>query len=255
MRVAAFSACVLGMSAASSLGQVLNGDFASGNFGFSSELDYAAFNSGEGQYTVTTTPSGFNPGFADPAGATPMLVVNGFMSPTAGASIAWSGHAGVSSGYCYGFNARVTLAAESPDGIPTRVRLVDGRSNPIGGYVELPATPGEWVTVYGETWVLFGRSSITVGLEYDGAGPNDFYIDHVVRTGPTCVLDCFGSTMDFNGDGDIGTDQDIEAFFACLAGSCCATCNPNGADFNMDGDVGTDQDIEDFFRVLATGEC
>ncbi len=27
---------------------------------------------------------------------------------------------------------------------------------------------------------------------------------------------------DFNGDGDTGTDSDIEAFFACLAGNCCS---------------------------------
>jgi hypothetical protein len=60
---------------------------------------------------------------------------------------------------------------------------------------------------------------------------------------------------DFNGDGDSGTDQDIEAFFACLAGVCCATCPPTGQDFNGDGDFGTDQDIEAFFRVLAGGSC
>jgi hypothetical protein len=60
-------------------------------------------------------------------------------------------------------------------------------------------------------------------------------------------------TADFNGDGDVGTDADIETFFACLAGSCCATCG--SADFNGDGDVGTDADIEAFFRVLAGGAC
>src|SRR2546423_495912 len=45
-------------------------------------------------------------------------------------------------------------------------------------------------------------------------------------------------TADFNNDGDAGTDADIEAFFACLAGDCCATCGD--ADFNGDGGVGTD---------------
>jgi hypothetical protein len=60
-------------------------------------------------------------------------------------------------------------------------------------------------------------------------------------------------SSDFNGDGDNGTDADIEAFFACLAGDCCATCAT--ADFNGDGDVGTDLDIESFFRVLAGGAC
>jgi hypothetical protein len=59
---------------------------------------------------------------------------------------------------------------------------------------------------------------------------------------------------DFNGDGDVGTDLDIEDFFACLGGTCCPTCPPN-ADFNCDGDVGTDADIESFFRVLSGGPC
>jgi hypothetical protein len=62
-------------------------------------------------------------------------------------------------------------------------------------------------------------------------------------------------TADFNGDQDFGTDQDIEAFFACLAGVCCPNCYSGGADFNGDGDFGTDQDIEAFFRVLAGGNC
>jgi hypothetical protein len=60
-------------------------------------------------------------------------------------------------------------------------------------------------------------------------------------------------TADFDGDGDVGTDLDIEAFFACLGGTCCPTCGP--ADFNNDGDVGTDQDIDSFFRVLGGGSC
>jgi hypothetical protein len=65
---------------------------------------------------------------------------------------------------------------------------------------------------------------------------------------PVCCL------SDYNGDGDIGTDLDIEAFFSCLAGNCCPKCPPT-ADFNCDGDIGTDTDIESFFRVLAGGAC
>jgi hypothetical protein len=60
-------------------------------------------------------------------------------------------------------------------------------------------------------------------------------------------------SADFDNDGSVGTDADIAAFFACLAGTCCATCE--SADFNGDGDVGTDADIESFFRVLAGGPC
>jgi hypothetical protein len=70
----------------------------------------------------------------------------------------------------------------------------------------------------------------------------------VALTLSTCCSD-----PDFNHDGVPGTDADIEAFFACLAGSCCLRCG--SADFNADGDAGTDADIEAFFRVLAGGSC
>jgi hypothetical protein len=60
-------------------------------------------------------------------------------------------------------------------------------------------------------------------------------------------------SSDFNHDGDSGTDADIEAFFACLAGNCCPSCG--SADYNRDGDSGTDADIEAFFAVLAGGAC
>ena len=75
------------------------------------------------------------------------------------------------------------------------------------------------------------------------------YTITVGQTGPAC------GTADFNCDGDIGTDSDITAFFACLAGSCPAAPCTNSADFNGDGDIGTDADIEAFFRVLAGGHC
>ena len=60
---------------------------------------------------------------------------------------------------------------------------------------------------------------------------------------------------DFNCDGDVGTDSDIESFFACLAGNCPSAPCASSADFNGDGDIGTDSDIESFFRVLAGGHC
>ena len=62
-------------------------------------------------------------------------------------------------------------------------------------------------------------------------------------------------TADFNCDGDVGTDADIESFFRCLAGSCPPPPCLNNADFNGDGDIGTDADIEAFFRVLAGLAC
>jgi hypothetical protein len=83
--------------------------------------------------------------------------------------------------------------------------------------------------------------------------PISLRIDHAgFYAGPQSLPPRCGSA-DFNGDGDVGTDADIEAFFACLAGSCCTGCG--SADFNADGDTGTDADIEAFFRVLGGGSC
>ncbi len=62
-------------------------------------------------------------------------------------------------------------------------------------------------------------------------------------------------SADFNCDGDLGTDSDIAAFFACLSGSCPPPPCTSSADFNGDGDLGTDADIAAFFRVLAGGSC
>jgi hypothetical protein len=62
-------------------------------------------------------------------------------------------------------------------------------------------------------------------------------------------------SADFNCDGDTGTDADIEAFYACLAGDCPPAPCGSTADFDGDGDTGTDADIEAFFRVLAGGNC
>ncbi|HYE62641.1 MAG TPA: hypothetical protein VD997_11655 [Phycisphaerales bacterium] len=107
-------------------------------------------------------------------------------------------------------------------------------------------------------------SPITPGLEAGGLvrdiehlGGNDFAIGgHFFTAGgqPSAYFArYYGISADFNRDGDTGTDQDIEAFFACIGGQCCPTCAT--ADFNGDGDTATDQDIEAFFRVLGGGGC
>jgi hypothetical protein len=120
--------------------------------------------------------------------------------------------------------------------------------------------------------VLRSNQDLSRGGEYDAEGSHDVYAGGAsfVRNsgGPWTLINdydlmfrtyVFPTTgtccdADYDGDGDPGTDFDIEAFFACLAGSCCGTCPPD-ADFNCDGDVGTDGDIASFFRVLAGGAC
>ena len=63
-----------------------------------------------------------------------------------------------------------------------------------------------------------------------------------------------GST-DFDGDGDEGTDADIEAFFSVLSGGVCPTGTCGTTDFDGDGDEATDSDIEALFRAIAGGPC
>jgi hypothetical protein len=102
-----------------------------------------------------------------------------------------------------------------------------------------------------QAWIRSGRLDpdwLRIGADIVGGTPAPAF---------NMVLKLEGSGQpcraDFNNDGDVATDADIEDFFRCLAGNCCATCGT--ADFNDDGDSATDADIEAFFRVLAGGAC
>jgi hypothetical protein len=125
---------------------------------------------------------------------------------------------------------------------------------PAGEYWFAVAVEGEPGVTAPVGSILNPNSTRDGGTQYTPATgwvdiPRDFPFKVFGSVAPSC------GNQDFNGDGDFGTDQDIEAFFACLGGNCCATCWPGGSDFNGDGDFGTDQDIEAFFRVLGGGTC
>jgi len=94
--------------------------------------------------------------------------------------------------------------------------------------------------------------AVTV-MEASAAGLYDCVVTNPFGSRISVAASLAVSSSDFDGDGDIGTDLDIEAFVACLGGSCCTTCG--SADFDGDGDSGTDLDIEAFFRVLGGGSC
>jgi hypothetical protein len=93
-----------------------------------------------------------------------------------------------------------------------------------------------------------GTYTLHYQVEFSHDGPGEVRpFEFRFQIGSTCV------NADFNNDGDTGTDADIEAFFACLAGACCPTCFT--ADFDGDGSAGTDADVEAFFRALSGGSC
>ena len=115
-------------------------------------------------------------------------------------------------------------------------------------------------TIHGSVLSGAATPDLTIAnVQQQDAGVYHCVIAHpcgnVVSSTATLTLSAACSSADFNNDGDSATDADIEAFFACLAGDCCAACWHLGADFNGDGDAATDADIESFFRVLAGGAC
>ncbi len=119
-----------------------------------------------------------------------------------------------------------------------------GEFTPDGGFVQEHAYPAGITSICG---IGVDQSTCTVWVASTSST-----VWRLALPSSQCIVPCAGGA-DFDGDGDIGTDADIEAFFACLAGACCPTCG--SADFNGDGDTGTDADIESFFRVLAGGAC
>jgi hypothetical protein len=107
--------------------------------------------------------------------------------------------------------------------------------------------PGDF---FGNSFAINGLD-VVVGARGDAASGSVTGAAYIYRAtcGPVC------GSADFDCDGDLGTDADIEAFFACLGGNCPPPPCTSTADFNGDGDIGTDADIEAFFRVLAGGAC
>jgi hypothetical protein len=151
------------------------------------------------------------------------------------------------------------LVAFRPNNGGNRIYIGDGAElvYVVGDNSEIPVGDGTMLTLGAGTGSP--RTSIVGNIALNSANQIAFIgrlsdgTDALIIATPVTAPAC--GTADFDGDGDTGTDADIEAFFACLAGNCCPTCWHLGADFDGDGDTGTDGDIEAFFRVLAGSPC
>jgi hypothetical protein len=226
-----------------------NGGFEAGNVGFSSDYGYSAGgNCCEGQYTVRSNGSSFNGFFDNPSPSSPgsvlMMVVNGSTTPN---QRVWFRSVAVTPETTYDLRLRgCTAVAGGPAILQWQV---DG--DLVDPSAELPEVTKQWVDLAARWTAPEGVTSIQLAVRNLNTGrfPNDFYMDDLSMTPVGC-----GST-DFDGDGDEGTDSDIEAFFVVLAGGTCPTGTCGSIDFDGDGDEGTDADIEAFFRVIAGGEC
>ncbi len=110
--------------------------------------------------------------------------------------------------------------------------LASSRVARFDGTAWRPLGPGFAASVYALAKLPDG--TLGAGGAFLTTGSPQFQIAPYFATwSDTCC-----GPADFNGDGDVGTDADIGAFFACLGGNCCRFCG--SADFNGDGDVGTD---------------
>jgi len=121
----------------------------------------------------------------------------------------------------------------------------DGLVADVQAWVNAPTTNFGWVAIGDESVPVTAKRFDSV----QSPAPANWPVLTVSFSPPPSVC----GSSDFDSDGDSGTDLDIEAFFACLGGSCCCTCG--SADFDGDGDTGTDLDIEAFFAVLGGGTC
>src|SRR5207248_2622284 len=116
----------------------------------------------------------------------------------------WGARARLISGQLIAFGASAANLNES------LIAVLDGATwrtlevvqSPSGGVTDLQGC-GDGIVIAGQF--------ISIG----GA------VSHMFARLPS--IHCCGSA-DFNADGDTGTDLDIEAFFACLAGACCPVC-------------------------------
>ena len=242
-------AVMLLASAAWGQNVIVNGGFESGNTAFMSDYGYTAGgNCCAGQYTVRGNGSSFNGAFVNPppssAGSLLMMVINGSTVPN---QRIWFQTVPVTPGVTYRLALRGCTAVA---GGPAVLRWqIDGAM--IGQSKTLSAVTGVWAGLDAAWTAPAGTTSIVLAVRNlnTQSFPNDFYLDDFSMERVPC-----GST-DFDGDGDEGTDADIEAFFAVLAGGACPTGTCGSIDFDGDGDEGTDADIEAFFRAIAGGDC
>ena len=144
-----------------------------------------------------------------------------------------------------GSSALLEGDAPNPGGTHPAIVLDEPFSGSSGGAsISLRLTAG----IGADDIAFFSITEVVINPAFAG---NFIFTSGTVTITRAPFASC-GST-DFDGDGDEGTDGDIEAFFAAISGNPCGACG--STDFDGDGDEGTDSDIEAFFRVIAGGPC
>ena len=154
-----------------------NANFEAGNIGFSSDYQFAAVNSDEGQFSVRIDPQNWNEKFVNfgdhTTGAGRMLVVNG---ATSGNLAVWRQTISIEPKTSYRFQAWTGTAVS---GSPANLILkIDGHQ--IGTSFVLPNGAGAWV-LWEQPWTssLGGAHVFEIINANTSRYPNDFYIDDI----------------------------------------------------------------------------
>lgn len=200
---------------------IVNGDFESGNFGFTSDYNYSPTNLvPEGTYAVLPNPQTAHPGFAPcgdhTSGGGNMMAVNGAGVPNQNV---WCQTVSVQPNTQYVFSAWVTSLHSSS---PARLQFsING--NTIGPIFVAPSTTCTWLNFY-TTWNSGANTSANICIVNQNTvlGGNDFALDDIVFS-PVCtatdtvrvhvvplqavaapaisVIPCEGSLITLNGTG------------------------------------------------------
>ncbi|MCB0526499.1 MAG: gliding motility-associated C-terminal domain-containing protein [Saprospiraceae bacterium] len=165
---------------------VMNGDFESGNTGFSSDYGYSPGDLvPEGLYDVLDNPMNDHPGFADcddhTSGAGQMMVVNGSGSPNQNV---WCQTVNITPNTQYVLSAWATsVVAASPALLQFSIN-----GTPVGPIFSPGGTLCNWQQ-YFQTWDSGNNSSATICIVNQNTvlGGNDFALDDIVFA-PVCTV-------------------------------------------------------------------
>jgi hypothetical protein len=160
---------------------VINGSFAAGNTGFSSNYQFVADSIGNcvpaGVYTIGTDPSSCHSlwssfGPYDPSGN--MMIINGH--PPQGGNLVWSETVSVVPNSIYAFSA---YAAANYPASAILAFTVNGAQ--VGGNFTVNSNPGTW-TKFSASWNSVMNTTAVLRIIQTGAG--DFSLDDVSFSGP-----------------------------------------------------------------------
>ncbi|HPI54265.1 MAG TPA: hypothetical protein PLU10_06195, partial [Chitinophagaceae bacterium] len=161
--------------------QLVNGDFESGNIGFSSQYTFAPINTIEGEYYVGNSPQAWNGGLGaygdHTSGSGNMLLVNG--APIANTNV-WCGTVTVNPGQDYAFSAWLMNA--NPGGLGSNPPILQFsiNGNLIGAPFTASTNGGLWQPFY-QTWNAGANTSATICIvnQNTQAAGNDFALDDI----------------------------------------------------------------------------